>query len=184
MLDILSQHLWSSVYDFIYKSLFGALQVVLSLSNVVICCYVEDHSASSLVCWKNGDVLISAEGCHCLPFLQCEVRGRSFRAKDGCCYLHMQLFLFLHQRFWHSLFQIQQLVMRSTTGSCCEKMAKLSPLAKTFFSGWVRSLSVTFFNQWSRMSMSIVSSCPCLTDTEVIRKALALSCWVWNFNFF
>ena len=39
---------------------------------VVVRC-IEDHSASPFVRWKNGDVLILAEGCDCLSFLEGKV---------------------------------------------------------------------------------------------------------------
>jgi len=78
-----------AVNDFV---LFQVLQIIYDFLLVVVCrvtlwglvgcvtaqrsCYfsviigcVENHRASLLVCWQNDDVLVSAEGCHCLPFL-------------------------------------------------------------------------------------------------------------------
>jgi len=78
--------------------------------------FCDNDIASPLVCWQNGDVLVSAKGFHYLPFLWCKTRRRSFSAREGRYYFHQscaaspsEILLFF--------IVASEAVMSSTTGS-------------------------------------------------------------------
>ena len=103
---------------------------------------VENHRASSHFSWQKGDVLVSTGGCHCFPFPWCKVKSRCFSVREGFCFIHSSCSASPSEIL---LFHIADSVamMRSTIGSCCREMSKLSPLAMTSFSGLMKSLAAS-----------------------------------------